>query len=100
MTREEVLDEAKRCICTDRNNQYGEPENSFPAIANLWNVYLKTKYKELAPQLSTEDAGIMLALFKIGRMITGQPKDDNFVDAIGYLACTAEIKEKKDETVH
>ena len=40
MNRAEILHEAERCICSDRQNEYGTPENSFQAIANFWNTYL------------------------------------------------------------
>ena len=38
MTREAILDEAKKCVCSDRQNQYGSPEDSFNTIANLWGL--------------------------------------------------------------
>lgn len=28
-TRAEILDSAKKCVCEDRNGQYGEPEDSY-----------------------------------------------------------------------
>ena len=32
-TRETVLDAAKRCVCGDREQDYGSPENNFRTIA-------------------------------------------------------------------
>lgn len=32
-----------------------------------------------------------MALLKIGRITTGNAKEDNYVDACGYMACAAEI---------
>lgn len=29
MKREEILDAAKRCVCGDREKDYGSPENNF-----------------------------------------------------------------------
>lgn len=40
MTREEVLETAKKCVCGDREQDYGSPERSFDVIARLWNAYL------------------------------------------------------------
>ena len=40
MTRAEILKAAERCVCTDRNQQYGEPEDNFRTISMLWSVYL------------------------------------------------------------
>lgn len=88
MTRKEVLEMAEKCVCTDRNEQYGEPEDNFKAIADFWNVYLKHAKPD---ELSARDVANMMTLFKIARMSTGTPKEDNYVDAIGYLACGCEI---------
>ena len=35
MKREEILESARTCVCTDRNKQYGEPEDNFKAIAEM-----------------------------------------------------------------
>ena len=40
----------------------------------------------------------MMALFKIGRMITSaDQKRDTFVDAAGYIACAAQLLLPKEE---
>lgn len=88
--RDEVLTAAKMCVCEDRNKQYGEPENNFEVIAELWNQYIR-RAKGSTMKLSAYDVGMMMALFKVGRMESGKPKRDSFVDAIGYIACAAEI---------
>ena len=89
--RGHVLDEAKRCVCTDRNEQYGGPEDSFAAIAELWTQYLR-RVKQSTAVINAYDVGVMMAMLKIGRIETAQQqKLDNFVDAAGYIACAAEI---------
>ena len=92
MDRGEVLDNARECVCKNRNDSYGEPEDNFRNIANLWNDYLLQKYdfKKITPV----DIGIMMALLKIARM-AGKANDDNYVDGIGYLACACEIDGKE-----
>lgn len=40
MKREEILDAAKRCVCGDREQDYGSPERNFQTIAYLWETYL------------------------------------------------------------
>lgn len=90
MTREDYLNAAKQIVCFDREGQYGSPENNFANIAHLWNAYLDTKGEY---QIDAEDVAIMMCLFKIGRMRTGVFKRDNWTDAIGYMACGAEIAE-------
>ena len=89
MTRAEILKAAERCVCTDRNQQYGEPEDNFRIIAALWNVYLFGRGAK--SQLKPADVGAMMALFKLGRIATGGDKADNFIDLAGYAACAGEI---------
>ena len=89
MTRSEILKAAERCVCTDRNQQYGEPEDNFRIIAALWNVYLFGRGAK--SQLKPADVGAMMALFKLGRIATGGDKADSFIDLAGYAACAGEI---------
>ena len=93
MDRGETLDEARKCVCEDRNKTYKEPEDNFNNIANYWNIFLDSKlgFNEI---ITAVDVGIMMTLLKIARM-AGEPIDDNFVDAIGYLACACEIADKE-----
>lgn len=99
MIRKEVLEEAIRCVCTDRNEQYGEPEDSFEVIAGLWNSYVESACIGGGDAcIDGGDVAIMMALFKIGRMITSvDQKRDTFVDAAGYIACAAQILLPKEE---
>lgn len=94
MTRERFLDEAKKCVCTDREEQYGAPEDNFALIAAFWNGYLESKYHEIEYSSVIEacDVAMMMALLKVARIATGKPKADNFVDLIGYAACGGEIQ--------
>lgn len=96
MTRAEILKAAERCVCTDRNQQYGEPEDNFRIIAALWNVYLFGRGAK--SQLNPADVGAMMALFKLGRIATGGDKADNFIDLAGYAACTGEISTESGRT--
>lgn len=88
MTREQILDEAKSIVCKDRNAQYGEPEDNFKVIADLWGKYLWNKPGYL---IQAEDVANMMILFKIGRLITGGFKHDTLVDIMGYAACAEEL---------
>ena len=96
MTRSEILKAAERCVCTDRNQQYGEPEDNFRTISMLWSVYLCARGME--HPLSAADVGAMMALFKIGRIATGGDKADNFIDLAGYAACAGEISTESGRT--
>ena len=37
MKRDEILESAKVCVCGEREQDYGSPENSFGLIARLWD---------------------------------------------------------------
>lgn len=85
-TRKTILDAAEKCVCNDRQDQYGKPEDSFSAIADLWTAYLDTG-REITPV----DVAQMMILLKVGRA-KGSPKHtDNWVDMAGYAACAGEI---------
>ena len=86
--RKTILETAKRYVCNDRNNQYGAPEDSFKAIADLWAGYLGT-------EISAKDVAAMMVLFKMARVRTGAGKSDNWIDAAGYCACGGEIEHKE-----
>ena len=43
MTREEILAAAQKCVCGDREQDYGSPERSFGVIGQFWETYLQEK---------------------------------------------------------
>ena len=94
MTREEILKEALKCVNGEREQQYGSPEDSFMAIAELWTVYLEHGCVEDngAVLLHPEDVAAMMALLKIARISSGVDKVDNWVDLAGYAACGGAIQ--------
>lgn len=91
-TRTDILDAAKRCVCGDREQDYGSPENSFNTIAALWNTYLRTSCDIERIEIGGKDVAAMLALLKIARIASGHAKEDNWVDLAGYAACGGEIE--------
>lgn len=93
MNRKEILSAAQECVCGDRDEQYGSPENSFRMIADLWVPYLKEKCVSEGTDVDIlpEDVAAMMVLFKMARVATGQSKADNWIDAAGYAACGGEI---------
>ena len=94
--RAQILNEARDIICSDRNKQYGEPEDNFAVIGELWSQYLR-RAKGANFDLNGYDVGMLMALFKVGRLETGTPKRDTFVDLAGYVGCAAEIALKEDK---
>lgn len=94
-TRAEILDSAKKCVCEDRNGQYGEPEDSFKNIAAYWEVYLRHNCVSQGADvcINPADVAMMMALFKIARIETaGMPIADSYVDAVGYIVCAGGIE--------
>ena len=94
MTRKEILDTAAKCVCGDREQDYGSPEKNFERIAEFWEIYLRDK--AIPPDtdftILPEDVAAMLALLKIARVASGHAKADNWVDLAGYAACGGEIE--------
>lgn len=88
MDRKSILDNAAQCVCADREEQYGPIEDNFGLIAKLWNVYCGDCL------FDAHDIAIMMALLKIGRIASGQVKEDNYIDLAGYAACAGEIAGK------
>ena len=93
MNRPEVLDTAKKCVCGQREQDYGSPENNFQIIADLWSAYYGQKFTAL-------DVSMMMTLLKIARIRTGTATEDSFVDAAGYVACGGEIATDKSAKMH
>ena len=85
--RGDILNDAANCVMADRNAEYGDPEDSFAMIADLWTTYLQEKVI-IAPR----DVAAMMALLKIAR-ISRSCKRDNWVDLAGYAACGGELDE-------
>lgn len=105
--RADILHAAEKCVCGDREADYGNPEDSFKAIASMWNSYLYAiglvenhtdEWKGLKPK----DIAAMMVLFKIARVATGHGKLDNWIDAAGYAAnggeCEASISKTEGGT--
>lgn len=98
MKRGDILDAVKRTITQDRNNRHGEPENSFPAIAEAWQDFLR-RAGWVAPEdgLKPSDAAEMLAIFKGVRLETQPYNPDNEHDRLGYYAIAAELRAIENE---
>ena len=93
-TRSDILDQAKKCVCGQREQDYGTPESNFQLIADLWTDYLYPTLgypKKDAYGIKSEDVAMMMALMKIARIRNGGGSGDSFVDLAGYAACGGEI---------
>lgn len=99
-TRESILDRARECVCGERDESYGGPEDSFRTIALLWENYLNARPSDVLPgEIGTEDVAVMMALLKIARLASNAGHMDSWVDLAGYAACGGEIAAKVHEGV-
>lgn len=96
VTRRTVLDTAIKTICQDRQDQYGNPENNFQTIANLWNAYLKAAGvidAHTDAVIMPHDVAAMMCMLKLARVATGAARLDNWVDLAGYAALGGEMEQ-------
>ena len=91
MRRDEILHRAEQVICNDRKNAYGEAEDCFSDIANLWGVYLSNS--DIV--LDSVDVANMMILLKIARAKSNPMHMDNWVDICGYAAIGAELAQQE-----
>lgn len=101
VSRGKYLCEALDIINGERQDQYGNPEDSFAIIAAFWNTYLKNKVElelkkrnikgEYIADITPKDVAMMMTLFKMSRELNSH-KDDNIIDAIGYMGLTERMK--------
>lgn len=98
-TRASILEEAKRCVCGQREQDYGSPENNFRLIASLWEPYIRQRCVGHGADVSImpEDVAMLMALLKIARICSGTGTADSFVDLAGYAACGGEIAGENNE---
>jgi hypothetical protein len=90
--RPSVIDEAKTIIYGDREKTYGHPAKNLKAIAEMWSVYLTSKFGQ-PTHVDAHDVCMMMPLLKIARDANYRHRD-NPVDIIGYAALTDRIKEQ------
>jgi hypothetical protein len=90
--RARILDEAMKITHHDRNSNYGNPEDNFQHIANLWNSYLRVSRKDM-PLINSGDVAVMNMLIKVARLGNNIAHKDSAVDIAGYAACLGDIQE-------
>ena len=93
LTRADILHAAEKCVCGQRETDYGTPEDHFKAIAELWEAYLnKACTRGVNVRVEAKDVAVMMALLKIARIAAGGRKADSWIDLAGYAACGAECE--------
>lgn len=90
MTRKDILDAAEKIVTGERQQTYGEPEDNFGMIAQMWEAYLRIP-------ISAMDVSMMMVLLKVARVSgsTDRTSLDNFVDICGYASCGGEIAHRE-----
>lgn len=94
LTRADILHAAEKCVCGQREQDYGTPEDNFETIAELWETYLRRACVDEAGgvYIDANDVAIMMVLLKIARIAAGGGKADSWIDLAGYAACGAECE--------
>ncbi len=68
----------------ERGDEYGTPEENFGRIAALWSEWLQFEVTE-------QDVGAMMMLFKIARLQSKRDHSDSYLDIAGYAILTLEV---------
>ena len=93
--RAQILDEAKKVICEDRQDVHGAPEDTHGLIAQYWSVYLSKLFQEQQDlSLTGQNVAELMILFKLARNQMNSNHPDSMVDLIGYAAISVEIGDK------
>lgn len=99
-TRREVLQAAERCVCGDRDQDYGGPEDSFALIASLWEPIIRARCVSAGADVDVDavTVALLMAELKIARAATNTGHMDSWIDLAGYAACGGEIA-KHDKSI-
>ena len=84
MIRAAILDQARECICVDRQATYGDPHEHFTAVANVWSVLLGVR-------IEAHQVPLLMAGLKLVRASINPKHIDSWVDLAGYAALAGEI---------
>lgn len=84
MKREQVLLNANEIVNGARQNTYGNPEDCFKIIGDMWGGYLGI-------DITASDVAMLMILLKVARTKGRKDYADNYVDIAGYAACAGEL---------
>ena len=88
--REVVLEISRSIITGDRAREYGPAKKNHQTIADLWSFFIDA-------DIDAVQTATMMALMKVARMKADPKKEDNYIDAIGYLAIAYELAQSHDD---
>ena len=92
--RERVLEAAKGLITGRRNDEYGDPSESFSVIADLWTAYCRAKGSFF---MSPHDVAAFMIMVKLARIAYNPKSWDSWIDVIGYAALGSETVTNRDD---
>lgn len=81
--RVSILSEAATIVSKDRRDTYGNPEDSFKTIGQLWSVLFGIPIEGWQVALAMD-------LLKTARIMSNPTHRDSWVDKAGYSGCGAE----------
>jgi len=84
------LDEAKSIITGERQDSYGNPEDSFNIISEFWTTFLRHRFGDKEILLNSLDIANMMILFKQARKLGQSHSRDNYLDSCGYESIAAD----------
>lgn len=99
VTRRTILENALQFVMSDRNSNYGEPEDNFGIIAALWAPWLERRLERRNPGdpiLTPEDVSPLMVLMKLGRLAHSPYHQDSWNDIAGYAATGGEVAYIRD----
>ena len=91
MISQSLLDEAKKLIGGNRQQDYGDKLKNHQNIANFWSIFLEK-------QITAHDVAICMALVKVARLMN-QHKKDSYLDMAAYAAIAGEIEARTDKDI-
>ena len=92
MNKEQAINHLHK-VLVDRGENYGRPKPNHQRMADLVNVYLKSK----KGNLEAEDMTVIMILFKVARLMETPQHVDSFLDIAGYAICGLDIIDEKEE---
>jgi len=94
--RGKILLEAHDIINGERQDQYGDPEDSFQVIAEYWSTYIERVWEKQKCLLPLDVANLQI-LFKQGRKLGQYSAVDNYRDSAGYEGIGADMVEENND---
>lgn len=92
--RVRILETGARLTAGERDAEYGPPAINMAAAGALKAAFRAHMVRDIS---LAELEAIDMCLTKLGRIATGKPKLDTYVDAATYLAIAGEIALPEDD---